>query len=287
MLKYPIAEITLFFDLEWVPDAEAAKRLYNLPADTTEADAMQKLWEMSSGYSEDVPHPFVKYLFSRIVSIAFLSRRRIYREGELGIEFRLNSYPALPDNPGSIKPEDVIESEIIKRFLDAVGKKRPNLVGFNSSESDFQVLIQRGIINEVSAPDFCRRPEKNWEADDYFKRWDNEMHLDLAKLFGNSKLMPKLDEIAKLCGYPGKIDTSGDQVWQLWLNRDLDQIIKYNRLDVLNTYLIWLRIAYFTGKLSDEEYQMEQDDFRAFLENEAAKPSGDYIKKFLSAWIEH
>jgi predicted PolB exonuclease-like 3'-5' exonuclease len=84
----------------------------------------------------------------------------IWRDGVEEIEFRLNSFPELPVNG------DIAEAEIIERFLAAVGKYRPQLVGFNSLESDVQVLIQRAMINEVSAPEFCRRPNKPWEGDD-------------------------------------------------------------------------------------------------------------------------
>ena len=40
MLKSPIHELALFFDMEWVPDAAGAKRLFDLDDDTTEIDAI-------------------------------------------------------------------------------------------------------------------------------------------------------------------------------------------------------------------------------------------------------
>ncbi|MEQ1923813.1 MAG: hypothetical protein ABL952_15010, partial [Pyrinomonadaceae bacterium] len=66
MLKSPIHELALFFDMEWVPDAAGAKRLFDLDDDTTEIDAMQRLWEHSPAYDADKnPRPFLKYMFSR------------------------------------------------------------------------------------------------------------------------------------------------------------------------------------------------------------------------------
>ena len=179
MLKSPIQELALFYDLEWVPDAAGSKRLFDLPEETTEIEAMQRLWEHSPQYDADKnPRPFLKYMFSRVVSIAFLSRKIVYREGEKVPEFSLNSLPKLP-----VESDDVDEVAIIDRFLYIIGDRRPQLVGYNSSESDLQVLIQRGMICEVSAPKFCERPVKAWDAGDYFKKWDNEDHLDLLKLF--------------------------------------------------------------------------------------------------------
>lgn len=98
---------------------------------------MQRLWEHSPQYDVDKnPRPFLKYMFSRVVSIAFLSRKSVYRDGERTIEFSLNSLPKLP-----IETDDVDEAAIIERFLYIVGERKPQLVGFNSSESDLQVLM--------------------------------------------------------------------------------------------------------------------------------------------------
>ena len=73
MLKSEIHETTLCFDLEGVPDAAGAIRCYDLPPETTELEAMERVWKETSGYHvEECPRPFVKYLFSLVVSIALL-----------------------------------------------------------------------------------------------------------------------------------------------------------------------------------------------------------------------
>lgn len=280
MLKNPINELALFFDMEWVPDAAGTRRLFDLGDDISEIDAMQRLWEHTKGYDADTnPRPFLKYMFSRVVSIAFLSRRIVFRDNEKLPEFRLNSFPELP-----FEGETVVEAEIIERFLSSVGKHRPQLIGYNSGESDLQVLIQRGMINEVTAPGFNCRPNKPWEGDDYFDAKNSEGHLDLLKRFSGGAMQPKLDEFAKLCGYPGKIDIKGDQVTDLWLARDITKIVEYNQIDVLNTYLVWLRMVYFCGKLTEEEYFQEHELFREFLENESQKPEKAFISAFLDLW---
>lgn len=281
MLKNPIHELALFFDMEWVPDAAGARRLFDLGEEVNEIDAMQRLWEHSPAYNAETnPRPFLKYMFSRVVSIAFLSRKPFYnRERELTIEFGLNSLPKLPVDDTSVD-----EAEIIQKFLYFLGQRKPQLVGYNSAESDMQVLIQRGMINEVTAPEFCKRPDKPWEGIDYFKRWDNEDHLDLLKLFSARDMTPRLDELAKMCGFPGKIDVKGDQVTDLWLAGDLTKIVEYNQIDVLNTYLVWLRVVYFTGKITEEEYVMEQEQFRDFLEAETQKPDKAFISAFIDKW---
>lgn len=282
MLKNPIPELVLYFDLEWVPDAAGAKRLFDLPDETTELEAMQTLWEHSPQYdAEKNPRPFLKYMFSRVVSIAFLSRKTFYnKDRERVTEFALNSLPKLP-----LDSVDVDEASIIDRFLYFVGERRPQLVGFNSAESDLQVLIQRGLINEVTAPAFNERPNKPWEGPDYFDARNSEAHFDLLTKFSNrGGMSPRLDELAKLCGFPGKIDVHGDQVTALWLDRNLTKIVEYNQIDTLNTYLVWLRLVYFAGQISEEDYINEQEQFREFLENETAKPEKAFLAAFLEKW---
>jgi predicted PolB exonuclease-like 3'-5' exonuclease len=213
-----------------------------------------------------------------VVSIAFLSRRTLWRDGVKETQFKLHSLPRLPLNE-----QEVDEAYIIERFLYFIGEREPNLVGYNSNESDLQVLIQRGLVNEITSPRFCARPQKPWEGRDYFYRFGEE-HLDLLRLFSNGSMKPTLNEVARLCGFPGKSGTSGGDVVDLWLARDIRKIVEYNQLDALNTYLVWLRVVRFCGKLSDEEYQSEQFEFRDFLEEESAKPNTGHIRTFIDSW---
>jgi predicted PolB exonuclease-like 3'-5' exonuclease len=282
MLKEGLPELALFYDLEWVPDAAGARRVFDLPEDTSELEAMEVLWKHTPKYHPDEqPRPFVKYMFSRVVSIAFLSRKTVFVDGEKQPEFALNSLPRLPLEEG-----DINEAEIIGRFLYFLGERRPQLVGFNSGDSDMQVLIQRGMINEVSAPKFSARPAKPWEGMDYFDARNSEGHLDMLKRLSSGDMKPKLDEFVKLCGYPGKIDVKGDQVTDLWLAGNFTKIVEYNMIDTLNTYFMWLRMAYFSGLFSEEAYFNEHEQFRAFLEAEIEKPEKAFLAEFLAKWPE-
>ena len=279
MLRSDIYDKVWFFDLEWVPDADAARILLDVAEEATEKEAFQALWH-NAGATDDRPRPFLKYLYSRIVSIAVLIRSVRYEGPEKRIEFALRSLPKLP----ALKDE-CDEGELICEFLEQLGRHKPQLVGYNSQESDVQVLIQRGIINQISAPMFCERPKDRWDKADYFARWDNEFHLDLLKLFSNGAMKPRLDDMAKLCGFPGKIDVDGQQVADLWLAGELNKIVEYNQIDALNTYLIWLRVVYFCGKMNEKQYETEVGSFRAFLVAEAESGKA-HIQQFLDKWPE-
>ena len=176
------------------------------------------------------------------------------------------------------------EGEIISQFLRYVGVRQPQLVGFNSLESDLQVLIQRALVNEVRAELFCKRPDKPWNGRDYFDSKNSEWHLDLLQRFSRYSMTPRLNDLARLCGFPGKLDVDGTQVVDLWLAGDVERIVKYNQIDTLNTYLLWQRVVNFACKLSEEDYDSEQDDFREFLDREAENEANDHIRAFIEKW---
>jgi predicted PolB exonuclease-like 3'-5' exonuclease len=275
MLKNGIHDRIWFYDLEWVPDAVAARRLCDLPDGATEREAFELLWK-HAGATEEKPMPFLKYLFSRVGSIAFLSRNLESIDGETQVVFRLHSMPE--------DPAEKDEAILISKFLHYVGERKPQLVGFNSLNSDIRVLVQRSMVNDIEAKEFNLRADKPWEGRDYYSDY-SEWHVDIMKLLGGfNRETPSLNELAKMCGFPGKIDIDGLQVADLWLAGDLAKIIAYNEIDVLNTYLVWLRLAHFCGFFEDEAYAEEQENFYNFLLAEAEKPARAHIKDFLTKW---
>lgn len=276
MLKNGIHDRIWFYDLEWVPDAVAARRFCDLPEDATERDAFEALWK-SAGATPEKPMPFLKYLFSRVVSAAFLSRNIERVDYENQVVFRLHS---LPDDPN-----EKDEAVLLSKFLHYIGERKPQLIGYNSLTSDIRVLVQRAMINDVEAKEFNLRPDKPWEGRDYYSDY-GEWHVDIMKLLcgGNLRDAPQLNELAKMCGFPGKINGDGKQVAELWLAGDLAKIIAYNEIDALNTYLVWLRLARFCGFFEDADYAAEQENFHSFLVAESEKPARAHLKDFLAKW---
>jgi predicted PolB exonuclease-like 3'-5' exonuclease len=275
MLKNGIHQRIWFYDLEWVPDAVAARRLCDLAEGATEREAFEMLWK-KAGATPEKPMPFLKYLFSRVVSVAFLSRNIESIDGNIETVFRLHSMPE--------DPLEKDEATLLSKFLHFVGERKPQLVGYNSLVSDIRVLVQRAMVNDISAKEFNLRPDKPWEGRDYYSDY-GEWHVDIMKVLGGfNRETPSLDELAKMCGFPGKIDLDGKQVAELWLDGQLPKIIAYNEIDALNTYLVWRRLAHFCGFFEDVDYAAEQENFHSFLVAESEKPNRAHIKDFLAKW---
>ena len=264
------------FDAEWVPDPEAGRRLYQLQEDTSDSEVIRKMWE-EGGADEENPMPYLKTTICRVISIAAVVRTE-KENGDVAL-----SLTALPHEIAD--PQQTTEAAILSRFLNAVGEKKPQLVGFNSAKADLKVLLQRAVANGIQAAKFAKRPNKPWEGYDYFDARNSEGHVDLIEILGSyGKSNPSLNEMATVCGIPGKMGISGEEVAPMWLEGRLAEIVAYNECDALSTYLIWLRVAYFGGFFDPQQYTEEQASVRNLLSTEGTLPGKEHLLEFLERW---
>lgn len=267
------------FDVEWVPDPTAGRLLYQLPVSMSNEEVIQEMWKMG-GATDENPMPYLKTVLCRVVSISAIIRD--VSDGETKLQLI-----SLPHD--SRDPAQISEAHIVGTFLNAVGENKPQLIGFNSQSADLRILVQRGIANGIQASKFCKRPDKPWEGADYFAK-GSDWNIDLIGIVGGyGKSTPSLKEMVTVCRIPGKMPIDGQQVdgqevAPLWLRGELDKIIAYNEFDVLTTYLLWLRLAYFGGFFTPEEYEKEQEILRNLLIKESTAPNRSHLNDYLKEW---
>ena len=264
------------FDVEWVPDSDVGRRLFQLRNEMEEAKVFKKMWEVK-GANEKDPMPYLKTVLCRVVSIAAVIRKQ---KDDQSVSLSLTSLPHHPEIP-----EEQQEASMLSTFLNAIGENKPQLVGFNSQRSDLKILVQRAVAQGIQAKEFAKRPNKPWEGVDYFDSKFSAVHVDLIEILGgHGKSTPSLHEMANVCGIPGKMGVEGKEVAPLWLEGRLPEIVAYNECDALSTYLIWLRTAHFGGFFSDQAYEEEQLRVRELLEREGALPGKEHLLEFLEEW---
>ncbi len=272
-----IAEKVFSFDVEWVPDPLSGELLFNVEHNPpfSYEESFCAMWG-DAGATPDKPRPFVKTALCRVVSICGVLREA----GRKGPELKLVSLPSDPADP------KWTERYILENFLKAVGANHPQLVGYNSNNSDIPIIVQRAIAHGLDSHGFAERPEKPWLGMDYFAS-SSDGSIDLGQIIGMGRwgAMPRLDEIATICGIPGKIDVNGGNVWQLWLAGRLTDIVNYNEFDALTTHLLWARTAHFAGLLDDRAYELEQMAVRELIEREIAAGK-EHLKRYLARWDE-
>jgi predicted PolB exonuclease-like 3'-5' exonuclease len=264
------------FDVEWVPDPLAGRLLYDVPDSVTSLEEVMRAMWREGGATEEDPTPFLKTVLCRIISIAAVERR-VANDGSVAL--RLTSLPHEPDDPAQCA-----ESSVVGTFLEALGRHRPQLVGFNSIDSDLKILVQRGVVLGLHAGEFSARPTRPWDGVDYFSR-ASDWNVDLKELLGGwGKSVPSLHELAVQSGIPGKMDVDGNQVSELWLSGQLASVVRYNEFDALTTYLLWLRVAHFGGHFTSAAYAEEQDRVRELLETETKRPERSHLLRYLEEW---
>ncbi|MBY0377534.1 MAG: 3'-5' exonuclease [Gammaproteobacteria bacterium] len=249
------------FDIETIPDCEAARRLHHSP-EWNNSDAANALFaEAREQNGRDfLPH----YLQKIIVISAVLKTPQGIKVWSLG-------------------QEDADEKELITRFFDGIERFSPVLVSWNGSGFDLPVLHYRALLQGVTAPRYW----ENGNNDNQF-RWNNylnryhERHLDLMDVLAayQAKAYAPLDRIATLLGYPGKMGMAGDQVWPAYQQGQLSAIRDYCETDVLNTYLVYLRFEQIRGHLSAIDYQTACDELRQYLSAE----NKTHFNEFIQQW---
>ena len=167
--------------------------------------------------------------------------------------------------------------------MNAVGRRKPQLVGYNSAQADVPIIVQRAIVHGLPGAGFSERPAKPWEGVDYFDARNSEYNVDLADAMGQYRDRPSLHQAATLSGIPGKIDVSGDSVAEMWLTGKLDEIVAYNEFDAFTTHLLWARVAHFSGLLNTDQYQAEQELVRSLLQSEIENGK-IHLQKFVTEW---
>ncbi len=250
------------FDIETVPDVENGRRLYRLDGldDRNVAAAMFHLRAQETGGSE-----FLRHHLHRIVAISVVlqtpERFKVWSLGEV----------------------DAPEGELIRRFFDGIERYTPTLISWNGSGFDLPVLHYRSLLHGIAA-------HRYWDTggDDRDFKWNNylsryhERHTDLMDVLSGyqPRAVARLDEIATLLGFPGKMGMSGAQVWDSYQAGAIEGIRNYCETDVLNTYLVYLRFELVRGHLTGADYAQACQ----LVRDELQKADKPHLQEFLQAW---
>jgi predicted PolB exonuclease-like 3'-5' exonuclease len=249
------------FDIETIPDVDSGRRLYDLPdlSDEDVGKAMLHLRQQKTG-SE-----FLPLHLHRICAISVVMRHadkvKVWSLGE-------------PDAP---------ESELVQRFFDGVDKFMPTLVSWNGGGFDLPVLHYRALLHGIQAPRYWDNgnDDREFKWNNYLSRY-HERHTDLMDVLAGYQMRAnaKLDEIATMLGFPGKMGMSGARVWDAFQAGEIEGIRNYCETDVLNTYLVYLRFELIRGHLTETAYQRELDLLRDTL----SVDDREHICEFLGHW---
>jgi predicted PolB exonuclease-like 3'-5' exonuclease len=175
------------------------------------------------------------------------------------------------------------EARLIQDFFRLIDRYTPQLVSWNGGGFDLPVLHYRAMVHGVAAPRYWETgdDDRDFRYNNYISRY-HARHTDLMDLLAlyQGRAAAPLDELARLCGFAGKLGMAGDQVWGAYCDGRIDAIRNYCETDVVNTYLLYCRFQKMRGHLSEAAYATEMDVVRQGL----APSEAPHWKEFLAAW---
>ena len=164
----------------------------------------------------------------------------------------------------TVNENDSDEESIVRTFWQRLERFSGTLVTFNGRNFDLPVLELQALKYGCQAPRYFSGKARN--------RYAEEGHFDLYDFltnYGVHRLRGGFNLLAKMIGLPGKTAIDGSMVQQLWQEGRLDDIHRYCRHDVIQTYFLFLRVELLRGRLTPEQYEhvlTQSEKFRQELE---------------------
>ena len=249
----------LVFDLETIPDVSGLRTLLGSDAALSDAEVAAQAF---SARREKTGSDFLQHHLHRVAAISC-----VFRDDE---GFRVRSLGSLDD----------AEPKLIQDFYRIVERYTPQLVSWNGGGFDLPVLNYRALIHGINAARFWEMgdEDRDFKWNNYLSRYHTR-HLDLMDHLAmyTGRANAPLDDLAKLCGFPGKMGVDGSQVWSLYQEGRLQEIRDYCETDVVNTYLVYCRYQLLRGRLTRDAYDAEIALVRTSLQTIDAPHWPDYL----------
>jgi predicted PolB exonuclease-like 3'-5' exonuclease len=250
----------LILDTESVPDGLLIGRVRYPKENLGEAEAIARAQtearERSSSHSD-----FLPVTFQIPVAVCLLS---------VGADFRPRELHCL-DAP------DFRPGEIVRAFWKTMARfPKVTLVSYNGRGFDLPLLEMAAFRYGCSAAPFIGEGRRRFSP----------FHFDIHEWLGNygaHRPAGGLNLLSKLLGQPGKMEISGNQVYDLHCAGKKQAINDYCMFDVLDTYFVFLRTRVMAGELAlDAEQKLAQEEAKAWIVSKLERLPA--LQQYLDNW---
>ncbi len=224
---------TLVFNIKTIPDTDGLRTLYDFPQNTPAEDiANIALHQQRQQNGTE----FLPLHLQRICTISCA-----LREGE---NFKVWSLGHASDSESTLSNAKPSEVNVIQDFFAVLKQYKPQVITWSGNAFDLPVLNYRALIHGINTTDYSALSVD---------------HLDLTanlSLFNHAGNVP-LNDLAKLCGFPGKLGVTQINTWNAYKTGDIATIRRDCEIDVANTYLLFLRFQLMRGQLSQNAFDVQ------------------------------
>jgi len=162
----------------------------------------------------------------------------------------------------SLALADYSEEKLVREFWERAEKFNGCLVTFNGRGFDIPVLELQALRYGIAAPTHFAEPGSGRS------RYLDTRHLDLCDFVANHgavRLAGGMNLLLKMIGMPGKGGMDGSRVQEMYETGRLDEIHRYCRNDVIQTYFLFLRVQLMRGRIDQAAYQTAYEASAPFL----------------------
>jgi predicted PolB exonuclease-like 3'-5' exonuclease len=167
----------------------------------------------------------------------------------------------------SLALDDYSEEKLVREFWSRAERFAGTLVTFNGRRFDIPVLELAALRHGVAAPVHFN------EDSQARSRYSSARHYDLFDYLTNHgavALAGGMDLLLKMIGMPGKIGMDGSMVQEYFETGRLEEIHRYCRNDVVQTYFLFLRVALMRGEIGADTYRAASEASQHFLLDDEA-----------------
>ena len=180
--------------------------------------------------------------------------------GNVGDDYVLNAVESLALG-------DYSEEKLVHEFWSRAERFAGTLVTFNGRRFDLPVLELAALRHGIAAP-------IHFDEDSQARsRYSSARHYDLFDYLTNHgavALAGGMDLLLKMIGMPGKTGMDGSMVQEYFETGRLEEIHRYCRNDVVQTYFLFLRVALMRGEISADAYRAASEASQHFLLDDEA-----------------
>ena len=153
----------------------------------------------------------------------------------------------------SLALDDYSEAHLVGEFWRRVERFGGVLVSFNGRGFDLPVLELAALRHGLALPRYL---DETTPAS--LRSRHGGRHFDLYDFlcnYGATGLRGGMDLLLKMIGMPGKLELDGSQVQAYFEAGRLDEIHRYCRADVIQTYFLLIRVELMRGRIDEAGYR--------------------------------